>query len=127
MPLVRISLMRGKPTGFAQKVGAVVYRTMVDTIDVPPGDNFQVLTEHERDDLVYDPAYLDVSRTDGVVFIQITLNEGRTVELKKLFYRTLAERLHRELGVRMGDVFISLVEVKKENWSFGNGVAQYAE
>lgn len=126
MPLVRISLMRGKPAGFPQKIGATVYRTMVDTINVPPGDNFQVITEHERDHLVYDPEYLAISRTDAVVFIQITLNEGRTVELKKLFYRTLAERLHHELGIRMEDVFISLVEVTKENWSFGNGVAQYA-
>jgi phenylpyruvate tautomerase PptA (4-oxalocrotonate tautomerase family) len=61
------------------------------------------------------------------VIIQITLNEGRTVELKKAFYKQLAERLHEELGVRMEDVFISLVEVKKENWSFGNGIAQYVE
>ena len=127
MPLVRISLMRGKPVGFAQKIGAIVYRTMVDTINVPPGDNFQIITEHDRDHLVYDPAYLAISRTDGVVFIQITLNRGRTVELKKRFYRTLAERLHQDLGVRPGDVFISLVEVAKENWSFGDGVAQYAE
>jgi len=127
MPLVRISLMRGKPAGFAQRIGAIVYRTMVDTINVPPGDNFQVITEHDRDHLVYDPTYLAVSRTDGVVFIQITLNRGRTLELKKLFYRTLAERLHQDLGVRMGDVFVSLVEVTKDNWSFGNGVAQYAE
>ena len=127
MPLVRISLMRGKPVGFAQKIGAIVYRTMVDTINVPPGDNFQIITEHDRDHLVYDPAYLAISRTDGVVFIQITLNRGRTVELKKRFYRTLAERLHQDLGVRTGDVFISLVEVAKENWSFGDGVAQYAE
>ena len=127
MPLVRISLMRGKAAGFAQKIGAIVYRTMVDTINVPPGDNFQIITEHDRDHLVYDPAYLAISRTDGVVFIQITLNQGRTVELKKRFYRTLAERLHQDLGVRTGDVFISLVEVAKENWSFGDGVAQYAQ
>lgn len=127
MPLVRISLMRGKPAGFAQKVGAIVYRTMVDTINVPPADNFQVITEHDRDHLVYDPGYLSVSRTDGVLFIQITLNEGRSVELKRRFYQALAEGLHHDLGVRKEDVFVSLVEVKKENWSFGNGIAQYAE
>lgn len=127
MPLVRISFIKGKPEGFGQKVAEIVYRTMVDTINVPPKDNFQVITEHEKGDLVYDPSYLDITRTDGVVFIQITLNEGRTVELKKTFYRTLAERLKGELGLRMEDVFVNLVEVKKENWSFGNGIAQYAE
>ena len=126
MPLVRISLMKGKSEGFGKKVGEVVYRTMVDTINVPAKDNFQVITEHDKNSLIYDPSYLDIQRTDGVIVIQITLNEGRTVEVKKAFYKTVAERLNKELGVRMEDVFISLVEVKKENWSFGNGIAQYA-
>ena len=127
MPLVRISLMKGKPDGFGKRAGAVVYRTMVDTINVPAKDHFQVITEHDKNSLIYDPSYLDIQRTDGVIFVQITLNEGRAVDLKKAFYKTLAERLHKELGVRMEDVFISLVEVRKENWSFGNGIAQYAQ
>ena len=126
MPLVRISLMKGNPDGFGKKVGEVVYRAMVDTINVPAKDHFQIITEHDRNSLIYDPSYLDIQRTDNIIFIQITLNEGRTVELKKKFYKTLAERLNSEAGVRMEDVFISLVEVKKENWSFGNGIAQYA-
>ena len=127
MPLVRISILQGRPAGFGRKTGDIVYRTMVETINVPPADNFQVITEHDRDHLVYDSGFLGISRTDGVVFIQITLNEGRSAERKKLLYRTLAERLHHELGIRMEDVLVSLVEVKKENWSFGNGVAQYAD
>jgi phenylpyruvate tautomerase PptA (4-oxalocrotonate tautomerase family) len=127
MPLVRISLRQGRPAGFGRRIGAVVYQTMVDTINVPVHDNFQVITEHEADGLIYDPEYLDIPRTDDVVFIQITLNEGRTVEMKKAFYKALAERLNRELGLRLEDIFIGLVEVKKENWSFGNGIAQYAQ
>ena len=126
MPLVRISLMKGKSEGFGKKVGDAVYRTMMETINVPAQDNFQIITEHDKNALIYDPSYLDIPRTDGIIFIQVTLNEGRTVELKKSFYKTLAERLNQELNVRMEDVFVSLVEVKKENWSFGNGVAQYA-
>lgn len=127
MPLVRISFRNGKPAGFGKQIGSIVYQAMVDTINVPLHDNFQVITEHDAAGLVYDPEYLDISRTDGIVFIQITLNEGRTVEIKRLFYKTLAERLNDELGIRMQDVFVSLVEVKKENWSFGNGIAQYAQ
>jgi len=127
MPLVRISLMKGKPAGFGKRVGEIIYRTMVDTINVPAKDKFQIITEHDPDTLIYDPSYLDIQRTDGMVIIQITLNEGRTVELEKAFYKTVAERLSHELGIRMEDVFVSLVEVKKENWSFGNGVAQYAQ
>lgn len=126
MPLVHISLMKGRPEGFGKRVGEVVYRTMVDAINVPAKDNFQIITEHDSNTLIYDPSYLDIPRTDGIVIIQITLNEGRTVELKKAFFKVLAERLNAELGIRGEDVFVSLVEVKKENWSFGNGVAQYA-
>ena len=127
MPLVRISLMQGKPVEFRRKVGEIVYQTMVETINVPPKDNFQIITEHDENNLIFDSEYLNIHRTDGIVIIQITLNEGRTVELKKTFYKRLAERLHSELGIRMEDIFVSLVEVKKENWSFGNGIAQYAE
>lgn len=127
MPLVRIDLRQGKTASFRRKVGEIIYQTMMDTINVPAKDNFQIITEHDENGLIYDPEYLNIRRTEEIIIIQITLNEGRTTELKKAFYRRLAERLHTELGIRMEDIFISLVEVKKENWSFGNGVAQYAE
>jgi phenylpyruvate tautomerase PptA (4-oxalocrotonate tautomerase family) len=125
MPLVRIALRKGKPAGFGKRIGEVVYRSMTDTIKVPAKDNFQVITEHDENGLIYDPDYVGIARTDGIVLIQITLSEGRSVELKQSLYKTIATRLHDELGVRAEDVFISLVEAKKENWSFGNGIAQY--
>src|SRR5262245_38435478 len=125
MPLVRISLMKGKPAGFGERVGRIVYETMLGTINVPQGDRFQVVTEHDRSGLIYDPGYLGIQRSDGIVIIQMTITEGRTLEKKKALYKGIAERLHAELGVRIEDVFINVVEVKKENWSFGNGIAQY--
>lgn len=125
MPLVRISLMKGSPPGFGERVGRVVYESMVETIQVPKHDNFQLITEHDSAGLIYDPGYLGIRRSEGIIFIQITLSEGRSVELKQALYRRIAERLNGELGVRAEDVFINLVEVKKENWSFGFGVAQY--
>jgi phenylpyruvate tautomerase PptA (4-oxalocrotonate tautomerase family) len=126
MPIVRIDLRKGNPDGFGKRVGDVVYRTMVDTFNVPRNDNFQIIAEHDPAGLVYDPGYLDISRSDAIVVVQITLNEGRSVEMKKAFYKALAERLHQELGLRMEDLLVSLIEVRKENWTFGNGVAQYA-
>jgi phenylpyruvate tautomerase PptA (4-oxalocrotonate tautomerase family) len=126
MPLVRIDIRKGQPQGFGRRVGAIVYQAMRDTMNVPKDDNFQVITEHDGDGLIYDPGYLGIARTDGVVIVQITLNQGRTLEVKKAFYQALAGRLHAELGVRKEDVFIGLVEVAKENWSFGGGIAQYA-
>lgn len=126
MPLVRISLLRGKREGFGRQVGGVVYRAMREALNVPDKDNFQLISEHTPESLVYDPSYLDIERSDGFIAIQITLNEGRSLEMKKAFYRRVAEDLRLELDVRPQDVFINLVEVKKENWSFGNGIAQYA-
>jgi phenylpyruvate tautomerase PptA (4-oxalocrotonate tautomerase family) len=125
MPLVRIDIRKNAEPTFAAQIGSIVYGAMADTINVPAGDNFHVINEHDPDHLVYDPGYLGIPRTDGVVFIQITLNEGRAVEAKQALYRAIADRLHERAGVRREDVFISLVEVKKENWSFGNGEAQY--
>ena len=125
MPLVRISLLRGKPEGFGRKAGDVVYRAMADTLSVPPKDKFQVITEHAAGSLVYDPSYLEIERSDGFIAIQVTLTEGRSVEKKQAFYKRVADDLRRELDVRPQDVFVNLVEVKKENWSFGNGIAQY--
>jgi phenylpyruvate tautomerase PptA (4-oxalocrotonate tautomerase family) len=126
MPLVRIALRRGKPPLYRRRLGEIVYETMIETLNVPPADNFQITTEHDPLGLVYDPEYLGIHRTDEIVMLQITLNEGRTVDAKKQFYRRLTERLNQELALRPEDLFVSLVEVKKENWSFGNGEAQYA-
>ena len=127
MPFVRIDTKKHPDPEHITKVGRIVYQALRDAINIPDHDNFQVLTEHENDRLVNDPEYMGIQRSDGQVFIQITFNEGRTIEQKKLLYQTIAERLNEQAGVRMEDVFISLVEVKKENWSFGNGLAQYAQ
>jgi 4-oxalocrotonate tautomerase len=126
MPLVRISLRAGKPEAYRTAIGDAVHRAMMETINVPAPDRFQIITEHDAAGLVYDPSYLGISRTDDFVAVQITLNAGRTTEMKKAFYARLAELLAASPGVRREDVLVSLVEVSKENWSFGNGVAQYA-
>jgi phenylpyruvate tautomerase PptA (4-oxalocrotonate tautomerase family) len=126
MPLVHIDLQKGKTSAFRQAVSDIVYHAVIEAVNVPTNDRFQVITEHEKEDLIYDPTYLGIQRTDEILFIQITLNVGRTVDLKRALYQTIADRLHEQLSVRKEDVFISLVEVTKENWSYGNGIAQYA-
>lgn len=126
MPLVRISLLAGKPESYLQKIGDVVHRAMVETINVPAQDRFQLITEHPKSQFIYDPSYLNIRRSDGLIMIQITLNLGRTTDMKKALYRRIAELLEQELKVRKEDALINLVEVPKENWSFGNGEAQYA-
>jgi phenylpyruvate tautomerase PptA (4-oxalocrotonate tautomerase family) len=126
MPLVRISLIEGKPDEYRRKVGDAVHRALVDTINVPARDRFQVITQHARGDLVYDTEYLGIARTDDIVVVQITLSAGRSLELKRALYRRIADNLAQAVGLRPQDVWVNLVEVAKENWSFGHGVASYA-
>lgn len=126
MPLVRVEIKKHSDPTFAKRIGEQIYAAMRSTINVPEHDNFQILNEHDGEHFNFDPQYLGIQRSDGLVIIQITLNEGRTLEQKKALYQTIAHSLNSQLGIRLEDVFINLVEVKKENWSFGNGIAQYA-
>ncbi|MGO9978774.1 MAG: tautomerase family protein [Candidatus Sulfotelmatobacter sp.] len=124
MPLVRIDLGEGKTSEYRTQVGQIVYQAMLDVLNVPKDDRFQIITEHAKDGLQFDRDYLGVHRSDDCIFLQIILNSGRTVEMKQRFYKAVADRLHESLKLRREDVFINLVEVSKENWSFGNAEAQ---
>jgi phenylpyruvate tautomerase PptA (4-oxalocrotonate tautomerase family) len=126
MPLARIDLPAGKPASYGRAIADVVYDAMIATLKAPKDDRFQVISEHGQDTLLIDPSYLGIERSPDALVIQLTLNEGRTVDAKKAFFKAVADGLHERLGLRREDVFINLVEVKKENWSFGNGIAQYA-
>jgi 4-oxalocrotonate tautomerase len=126
LPLTRIDLPAGKSPEYRSAVGETIYEAMVRLLNVPTNDRFQVIAEHSSTDLIIDPSDLVIRRTADAIVIQVTLNEGRAVELKKAFYRAVADGLHERLGRRREDVVINLVEVKKENWSLGNGEAQYA-
>jgi 4-oxalocrotonate tautomerase len=125
MPFVRIDLIQGRPEAEIAAIGSAVQRALVETMNVPERDRFQVITEHAPGRLVYDPAYLGISRGAGIVMIQVTLSSGRTTGQKSTFYARAAELLARDARVRPEDVAISLVETTREDWSFGNGVAQY--
>jgi 4-oxalocrotonate tautomerase len=125
MPLVRIDLRKGKDAVYRQKIGRVVYDALV-SVGVPEKDRFQLIAEHQADGFQFDPEYLGNHRSEDLVIIQITWNEGRTTAQKQALYKTIADGLHSAVGLRREDVFLNLIEVKKENWSFGNGIAQYA-
>jgi len=127
VPLARIDLAVGRTADYRKTIGEVVYDAQVEVLKVPKNDRFQVVTEHPAQDFIFDPSYLDIQRSKDCVFIQITLNGGRTVDQKRAFYKAIADGLHERLNLRGEDVFICLVEVSKENWSFGNGEAQYAK
>ena len=126
MPLLHLSLRAGKPEAYRQAIFDGLYRAMRETFNVPEDDQFMTITEHDAASFRYGASYLGIARGDDLLFIQITANNTRTVEQKKALFRRIAELLGESPGVRPEDVFVSLVEVSKENWSLGNGLAQYA-
>jgi phenylpyruvate tautomerase PptA (4-oxalocrotonate tautomerase family) len=125
MPLVRIDLRKGKTVEYVRAIAEAVHRAMVEALDVPARDHFQVITEHDAEHLVYDRGYLGVARGDDVVLVQIALSGGRDTAKKQAFYVRVVELLKEKPKVRPEDVVINLVEDKREDWSFGNGVAHY--
>ena len=126
MPLCRIDVPETMAADDRASAGTIVYDAMRHTLGVPENDHFQVIAAHATGGLVVDKTYLGIARTDAAVIIQVFLNEGRTVEKKQAFFKAVADGLNATIGLRREDVFIHLVETKKENWSFGNGEAQYA-
>jgi 4-oxalocrotonate tautomerase len=126
MPFVRIELAEGQSAEYRSAVADEVYNAMRDTLNVPENDRFVVVSEHSPNDIIVDRTYLGIERSAQCVLIQITLNAGRSLDMKRAFYKAVADRLHQRVALRREDVFINLVEVAKENWSFGNGEAQYA-
>ncbi len=127
MPIVRIDLIQGKSVEFRKTLGEIIYRAMREVINVPANDKFQIITEHTADELNVADNYLGNAYSKDIMLIQITLNAGRTDEMKKAFFKKIADDVHARLNVRRDDVVINLVEVAKENWSFGGGMAQYAQ
>ena len=125
MPLVRVDAPDSRSAEDLAAIGDGVHRALVEAIGIPKQDRFQVLSRHAAGGLVFDRHYLGISRSDGVVFVQITMSLGRSVEQKKAFYKRLVEDMNTQLNVRPQDVVINLVEVAKENWSYGGGIAQY--
>ena len=126
MPLVRICMREGKSAQYRKAIAEEVHAALVAAANVPAQDRFQILSEHAPGDLIYDASYLGIRRSDDIVMIQITLN-ARAQPVKLALYKEIAERLARNPGIRPEDVLISLIGVAPEDWSFGEGKAQYVK
>ncbi len=126
MPLVRITLRKGPSPEFLRSVGDAVHEALVATANVPPDDRFQIFDLVDPGSIIAHPTYGGVERSDALILVEITLNAGRSVDVKRALYAGIATRLQDALDIRPDDVLVSLVEVTKENWSFGGGRATYA-
>ncbi|BEV14890.1 tautomerase family protein [Herbaspirillum sp. DW155] len=125
MPLVRISLLRGKSRAYRSAIAENVYEALRESFNVPEDDRFMVISEHDPEELVFSRSYMGMARTDDFVLIQLTVSNTRTQAQKNALYARIVERLQQNPGIGPDDVMISLVEGDKGNWSFGRGLAQY--
>jgi len=126
MPLVEITLRSGKSPEYIRSVADAIHEALVAQANVPADDRFQIVHQVADTSLIAHPSYGGVSRSSDLIIIKITLNAGRTVDVKKNLYADIARRLDDAADVRRDDVMICLIEVAKENWSFGGGRATYA-
>ncbi|MFG2847650.1 tautomerase family protein [Kitasatospora sp. NPDC048296] len=126
MPFVRIDALRADAVRL-DALGRAVHEALVETIGIPPEDNFQVLVSHDgaNSALRYGD-YLGVHRDQGIVYIAITLRAGRTPDQKRALYRRIAELAEQYAGTEPRNVFVTLTENASIDWSLGNGLAQYA-
>jgi phenylpyruvate tautomerase PptA (4-oxalocrotonate tautomerase family) len=127
MPFVRIFLRAGTTPEYRKALGDGVHRALVEAIAIPPDDRFQVISEHAAADLIYDLQYLGVQRSDRIVFVQITMSQGRKPQQKRKLFKRMAEILEESPGLARQDLLVSVLETSWENWSFGNGEAQYMD
>jgi 4-oxalocrotonate tautomerase len=125
MPLVKIHLRKGKSPEYIRAVADAVHDALVAHANVPADDRFQLIHEYVADDIIAHPSYAGVARSENLIIIEITFSFGRTLEIKKELYAGIARRLEKDPGVRLDDVLVNLIEVAKENWSFGRGLATY--
>lgn len=126
MPLVRISLREGKSPEYHKTLMEQIYLAMRESMGTPENDRFATITEHSESCFNTSGDYLDIDRSGDLVIIQMTVLAGRSADQKKALYAAIAERLSQSPGLRKEDVFVNLLEVAKEDWSLGNGIAQYA-
>ena len=125
MPLVNIDLLAGRTDQDLRQIGDSVHQAMVEQLNVPQRDRFQIVTEHGAATLQFDRHYLDIERTDQFVMVRVTLAAGRTAEAKSAFYRRLAELLAERIELRPENLAVILVENERTDWSFGRGQASY--
>ena len=127
MSLVQIFLRSGASPEYRKALGDGLHRAMVEGLVIPADDHFQVISEHAAGDLIYDPQYLGVQRSERFVLVKITLSAGRKPQQKRKLFKRIAEILAESPGLPPKELMTVVVETVWENWSFGNGEAQYMD
>nr|WP_314095439.1 tautomerase family protein [uncultured Shinella sp.] len=126
MPMVRISLLKGKSTGYIKDLADGIHSALVAEYDVPPDDRFQLIHQHEPGEMIYDRSYLAGPRTEDFVLVAITAGRPRSTEMRRAFFQRAARELQTAPGIDPANLMIVINTTAPEEWSFGNGLMQMA-
>lgn len=126
MPMVRISLLKGKSTGYIKALADGIHSALVAEYDVPPDDRFQLIHQHDAEEMIYDRNYLAGPRTKDFVLVAITAGRPRSTEMRRAFFQRAALELQSNPGIDPADLMIIINTTAPEEWSFGNGLMQMA-
>lgn len=126
MPLIQISLIEGKSQKYIQAIADGIHEALRNAWNIPQNDRFQIITEHKKSHFIIDKTIWDGDRSDDVIVIYIT-SIPRSQEMKIQLYKELVKILGLNPKVRKEDIFVTMVNNERENWSFGKGLAQLIE
>ena len=121
MPFTRVAIPAGTSPAHKAAIARGVHEAMVAAIGIPENDVFQLLSEYQPGDFVFDRGFLGMQRSDRIVVVQITLRRGRSDAMKRDLYARIAANLGRAASVRPQDVFVYLSENDFSDWSVGGG------
>jgi len=124
MPFVRVSLKKGKETGFKKAISNSIHQALVDTFRIPEDDLFQIIAEFDEENVIYPSSYMGINHTSDIIYIVIIAKAGRSTEMKKNLYKSIVSNISKNTNHNKSDILITLTENTLENWSFGNGEAQ---
>lgn len=128
MPFIRVEYMKGQyQDKDLPNISKSIQNVLMEEFNVPAKDYFQVFQSHDKSEFYYDPNYFNIPRTDKLLYIYVTLAPGRSQEKKFRFYKNLSYILSTNCDIRQENIFIVLVETGRDNWTFGNGLAQASE
>ncbi|MFM9433219.1 phenylpyruvate tautomerase PptA (4-oxalocrotonate tautomerase family) [Janthinobacterium sp. CG_23.3] len=123
MPMTRISLLKGKPPAYLQALSDSLDRALVEAFEVPPNDRFQLIHQHEANELIFDRHYMGGPRSDDFTVFAISAGRPRSDATRAAFFRRLVELLAEAPGMRPEDVMVSITTSESNEWSLGGGNA----
>lgn len=124
MPLIQVDLQKQENPETLHHILDTIHECVVEAFDIPPKDRYQIVNQHDPEELILLDTGLGFERTNRQIVIRVT-SKQRTQDKKEKLYELLAQQLESECSIPPKDLLISIVENGDADWSFGFGRAQF--